>query len=158
MSLWPYSCLLGQQTTVFSVLTPSTRSTALPGRPCPHQATKSCSPTPKFLRLLFCPRATWGPCEYAVLISEQHRETFKPTGGNCLYLIIMYIHMHLVMFPATNNIDSLDTPFTTDPPVVKAVAKQKCVFVCARSPSAVGFPCMSSRASCYRRPLVAWSL
>ncbi len=81
-----------------------------------------------------------------MLISEQHRETFKPTGGNCLCLIIMYIHMHLVMFPATNNIDSLDTPFTTDPPVVKAVAKQKCVFVCARSPSAMGFPCMSSRA------------
>lgn len=154
VSLWPYSCSLGQQTTVFSGLTPSTRSTALPGRLCPHQATRSCSPTPKFLIFLCCPRATWGPCEYACTSQkdtkkqEKHRETSKPSGGNCLYLIIMYIHMHPVHVSCNKQHWFFRHPSVLPPILLlwRQLLSRSVFFVCARSPSAVGFPCMSSRA------------
>lgn len=84
VSLWPYSCSLGRQTTAFYGLTPFTRSTVLPARRCPHQATRSCSPTPKFLRFLYCPRATWGPCEYECIshkdIKKKKRNIEKHTS------------------------------------------------------------------------------
>lgn len=61
---WRCSCSLAPLMTGFSGLTPSTRSTASPGRLCPPRVTRPCTTTPKSWRSHCCQKTTWGQCEY----------------------------------------------------------------------------------------------